>query len=268
MRLFTSTATMAPAICDKIYGIKSFLFNLPIYASAIDTAGLKCPPEMFPPKIITIANAEPIAKGLPTASIIKTKNKVPKNSTMNRFIIINNYILFIIMSKPIEIKGKRNIDKLFNTDTPSIRTSSIASKVDKIWLEHYVQANIINKLYLNINFEDNNLIISDLKKKISGYKSQDQKKNIFNKQDFIDYESLVQMMVESKMKCFYCKCDMYLIYEKVRQMNQWTLDRIDNNIGHNKNNLVIACLECNLKRRNIDKDKFLFTKRLNIKKEE
>ena len=61
---------------------------------------------------------------------------------------------------------------------------------------------------------------------------------------------------------------MYLIYENVRQMNQWTLDRIDNNFGHNKNNLVISCLECNLKRRNIDKDKFLFTKRLNIKKEE
>ena len=75
-------------------------------------------------------------------------------------------------------------------------------------------------------------------------------------------------MVESKMKCFYCRCNMYLIYENVRQMNQWTLDRIDNHIGHNKNNLVISCLECNLKRRNTDKDKFLFTKRLNIKKEE
>ena len=172
------------------------------------------------------------------------------------------------MNKPIEIKGKRNIDKLFNNDSPAIRTSSIASKVDKIWLEHYVQINIINKLYLNINFKDNNLIINDLKKKISGYKSQDLKKNIFKEQDFIDYETLIQRMVESKMKCFYCRCNMYLIYENVRQMNQWTLDRIDNHIGHNKNNLVISCLECNLKRRNTDKDKFLFTKRLNIKKEE
>ena len=172
------------------------------------------------------------------------------------------------MNKPIEIKEKKNIDKLFNNDSPAIRTSSIASKVDKIWLEHYVQINIINKLYLNINFKDNNLIINDLKKKISGYKSQDLKKNIFKEQDFIDYETLIQRMVESKMKCFYCRCNMYLIYENVRQMNQWTLDRIDNHIGHNKNNLVISCLECNLKRRNTDKDKFLFTKRLNIKKEE
>ena len=172
------------------------------------------------------------------------------------------------MSKPIEIKGKRNIDKLFNNDSPAVRTSSIADKVDKLWLEHYVQINIINKLYLNINFKDDNLIINDLKKKIYGYKSQDIKKNIFNKNDFIDYEILIQKMVESKMKCFYCTCNMYLIYKNVRQMNQWTLDRIDNSIGHNKNNLVISCLECNLKRRNTDKDKFLFTKRLNIKKEE
>ena len=171
------------------------------------------------------------------------------------------------MSKPIEIKGKRNIDKLFNNDSPAVRSSSIADKVDKLWLEHYVQINIINKLYLNINFKDDNLIISDLKKKIYGYRSQDVKKNILNKKDFIDYETLIQKMVESKMKCFYCTCNMYLIYENVRQMNQWTLDRIDNSIGHNKNNLVISCLECNLKRRNIDKDKFLFTKRLNIKKE-
>ena len=43
------------------------------------------------------------------------------------------------MSKPIEIKGKRNIDKLFNNDSPAVRSSSIADKVDKLWLEHYVQ---------------------------------------------------------------------------------------------------------------------------------
>ena len=80
------------------------------------------------------------------------------------------------MSKPIEIKGKRNIDKLFNNDTPALRSSSIANKVDEEWLQHYVQVNIINRLYLNIDFKDSELIVSDLKKKISGYKSQYQKK--------------------------------------------------------------------------------------------
>ena len=57
---------------------------------------------------------------------------------------------------------------------------------------------------------------------------------------------------------------MYLLYEFVREMKQWSLDRINNDIGHNKNNLVIACLECNLKRRRTNKDLFMFTKNLKI----
>ena len=60
---------------------------------------------------------------------------------------------------------------------------------------------------------------------------------------------------------------MALIYENVRQMNQWTLDRIDNNLGHNSDNVLISCLECNLKRKDMNKDKFLFTKQLKIKKQ-
>ena len=57
-----------------------------------------------------------------------------------------------------------------------------------------------------------------------------------------------------------------LFYKESKQDNQWTLDRIDNSMGHNTNNVVISCLECNLKRRNTDLDKFKYTKQLHIKK--
>ena len=57
-----------------------------------------------------------------------------------------------------------------------------------------------------------------------------------------------------------------LFYKECKQDNQWTLDRIDNSMGHNTNNVVISCLECNLKRRNTDLKKFLYTKQLSIKK--
>jgi RNase P subunit RPR2 len=50
-------------------------------------------------------------------------------------------------------------------------------------------------------------------------------------------------------------------------MNQWTLERMDNNKGHNNDNVVIACLDCNLKRRLQNKDAFLFTKQLTITRE-
>ena len=52
--------------------------------------------------------------------------------------------------------------------------------------------------------------------------------------------------------------DMLLIYENVREPKQWTLDRIDNSIGHNTENVVISCLSCNLKRRTMDDKKFKF----------
>ena len=47
-------------------------------------------------------------------------------------------------------------------------------------------------------------------------------------------------------------------------MKQWTLDRIDNDQGHTYDNVVIACLECNLQRRRTNSDKFLFTKQMKI----
>jgi hypothetical protein len=38
-------------------------------------------------------------------------------------------------------------------------------------------------------------------------------------------------------------------------------------LGHNKGNLVMACLECNLKRRRTNKDAFFITKNLTITRE-
>ena len=59
---------------------------------------------------------------------------------------------------------------------------------------------------------------------------------------------------------------MFLLYDIVREAKQWTLDRINNDIGHNIDNVLISCLECNLKRRRTNKDAFLFTKQLVIVK--
>ncbi len=71
-------------------------------------------------------------------------------------------------------------------------------------------------------------------------------------------------MSECKLKCYFCNCEMLLIYELTREMKQWTIDRINNEVGHNNDNFIIACLECNLKRKNKNVDSFLFTKQLNI----
>ena len=108
------------------------------------------------------------------------------------------------------------------------------------------------------------MIVSHIKAKISSYKQQDILKNKLNDSDFVSFNDVIDLLFESQMKCHYCSCETYLLYEVVRENKQWSLDRINNEIGHNRNNLLIACLECNLKRRRTNKDAFFFTKNLLI----
>ena len=111
------------------------------------------------------------------------------------------------------------------------------------------------------------LIISHIKTKLQSYKQQDILKKIYNESEFINLGQAILLLQETQMKCHYCSCETYLLYEIVREMKQWSLDRINNDVGHNANNLVMACLECNLKRRRTNKDSFMFTKNLKISRE-
>ena len=95
-------------------------------------------------------------------------------------------------------------------------------------------------------------------------KQQDLLKGKYLVKDFVSFKEVIELLNESNMKCHYCACETYLLYEIVRENKQWSLDRINNDIGHNRNNLLIACLECNLKRRRTNKDAFMFTKNLKI----
>jgi hypothetical protein len=103
--------------------------------------------------------------------------------------------------------------------------------------------------------------------KIAGYRSQDVIKKKFNETLFIDYKTVVSELYNCGMLCCYCKCQLALLYELVREQKQWTLDRINNELGHNVGNVVVACLECNLKRRNTSKESFAFTKQLTVTRE-
>ena len=123
---------------------------------------------------------------------------------------------------------------------------------------------IVNKLFLSIPFEGAADAEKNIRKKLSGYRMQDKKKNIYNKQKIISYDELIEKMVASKMKCWYCRHPLLFFYSSVREPLQWTLDRIDNATGHNTDNVVIACLKCNLEKRCRNDRKFLFTKQMKI----
>ncbi len=139
------------------------------------------------------------------------------------------------------------------------------------------QMKIINDILVN-NLEKNSeknsddqiiqTVIQEINKKISSYKQQDIIKKKLELDVFIDFNCLIDKMIECELKCRYCKCEMSVLYDITREMKQWSVDRIDNDKGHNKDNFHLACLDCNLKRRRRTDEKFLFTKQLSIVKKE
>jgi ribonuclease HI len=99
--------------------------------------------------------------------------------------------------------------------------------------------------------------------KTRGYACQDAKKS---RQGRIETEQVLEMLVSAHMRCCYCDCIMRVHYAESRDPQQWTLDRVDNTDGHHRENLVVACLQCNLKRRTIDKEKFAFAQKMQIER--
>ena len=148
------------------------------------------------------------------------------------------------------------------------RLQKQTNTLDESCYDEQKQHNMLCQLYLNDEFDEKNVLLQAITKKLHGYKQQDSKHMIYSKHHFIPIDTTVQRLVESKLKCLYCEQKLMLFYKESKQDNQWTLDRIDNSMGHNTNNVVISCLECNLKRRNTDLDKFKYTKQLHIKKME
>ena len=123
---------------------------------------------------------------------------------------------------------------------------------------------ILNELFLGKKTENGEKIRRNIIKKLKSYKSQDLKKDRYYQKDFISYEQVLEKLVISKLKCYYCKCIVRLIYTKKLDNVQWSLDRVNNSECHSNINTVISCLGCNLQKRCRDKDKFKFTKQMRI----
>uniref|UniRef100_A0A6C0JLE0 HNH endonuclease n=1 Tax=viral metagenome TaxID=1070528 RepID=A0A6C0JLE0_9ZZZZ len=180
--------------------------------------------------------------------------------------------LFVDLSKPEKKKTKNERtekEKMVET-TIKIPKKRVITSTDK-WSsninitpekQYQYVLQIINK-----NIEDKKeceLVLQQIGQKIGGYKGQDINKNLYSEKDFVDLPKVLELMKKCENKCFYCKKMVQVLYENVREPRQWTLERIDNDFGHNKTNIEIACLDCNLHRRTMYHERYLFTKELNI----
>jgi len=175
-------------------------------------------------------------------------------------------------AKSIKITGTNNryLIKLANREKkePTKRVFMNKHELSEKKLTFDIQLNYLQEIYNDSEFlfKEQLLMKQELEKKISNYKQQDIYKNLFDISNFIDFQSVIDKLLECKMKCYYCNCEMFILYDNVRETYQWSVDRIDNNKGHNKDNFVISCLSCNIKRRKRTIDKFLFSQNLNIVK--
>jgi len=105
-----------------------------------------------------------------------------------------------------------------------------------------------------------------IRQKIYNYHAQDMKKELYNVENFITLEYILQKLKDCNLDCYYCREPVYIWYEIAREPKQWTVERIDNTIGHDIGNIEIACLSCNLKRRCMYHERYVFTKQMRIVK--
>jgi len=190
---------------------------------------------------------------------------------------MDNNIKKILIAPPEIKKKSSSLTNQLTNNKNIISEKERKTKVDTFkWdlssnnLEYLEQLQILNELLDEnciIDTQPKKYFVKNIKGKIQSYRQQDLLKHKFDENNFVSYNTILQLLKETKMLCHYCSCETYVLYEFVKEMKQWSLDRIDNEKGHINNNLVIACLECNLKRRRTNKDSFLFTKQLVITRE-
>ena len=147
--------------------------------------------------------------------------------------------------KPKEIKKR----KVINTDrwTNTIGTCDISES--QILLENPAKSAFIHQ---------------QIKNKIHSYRSQDIEKNILDEENLADLSGVLMKLSDAGYTCYYCKDPVQLLYENVREPKQWTLERIDNKKGHILDNVEIACLSCNLRRRTMKVERYVMTKNIRV----
>ena len=178
---------------------------------------------------------------------------------------MENKVIILPDSSQKNKKESKNID---TQKEKKIRVVAQTNKWQQVLQPEYYTSQIQYDILTSQNTElaVYKMMIQQIQQKIHGYKSQDLDKSLFSVTDFVDLDYTIDLLKKSGLKCYYCKQDVKILYEHVREPKQWSLERIDNDYGHNKNNVEIACLSCNLRRKTMYHERFIFTKQLNIVK--
>ena len=167
-------------------------------------------------------------------------------------------------------KKPKKEDKTIVPKVKAIRKETNKWHFDNKYLEFDKQWECLSAINKKLYPEELQEVCREMKRqiqnKVSSYKMQDIQKSKYDEDKFVDFNFVISLLVNKELNCFYCRERVYLFYNFVRENKQWTLERIDNNFGHNKDNVEIACLNCNIRRRTMYYERFVFTKQLRLVK--
>ena len=205
--------------------------------------------------------------------------------------VFSRCIMYPIMKK-IEIQGKRNQDKMKQLNDPEAMIERKTPKNSTVLPDGFYATD--QSLELDLLKAYNSLvgtptttmttttttrskgavtddialsyILREIDTKRKAYIYQDKHHEIYDPRYSITTDRIVEFLAQSELLCFYCREICQVTYKEAMCRRQWTLDRIDNNYGHNDTNVVIACLDCNLKRGTMDAERFRMGKQFTFRK--
>ncbi len=119
-------------------------------------------------------------------------------------------------------------------------------------MPHSDQLGCLGRALIETTSTESRLVRSLLNKKITSYTAQDTAKG--RETDLIS-DNVLEALITSKLASHDCSDPVLFHYTASRDLNQWTLNRIDNALGHTSPNCVICHLHGNLKRRHTDQPK-------------
>lgn len=122
---------------------------------------------------------------------------------------------------------------------------------------------LLSKLYMGHCTDTSEVkhLSTQIKTKVRGYEQQDKKMDRDTGQNITSDET-VEKLIESSMTCNYCSDCVTTQYTSAEvshdtHSKQWTLDRINNALPHTKQNTLVACLSCNVRRGRMSHDAFV-----------
>lgn len=90
-------------------------------------------------------------------------------------------------------------------------------------------------------------VLMELRAKRRGYQEQDRGRG-WDPAFVLTERDMAEQMLVQKQRCWHCKTHIRVLYRDRYDPLQWSIDRMDNTRGHTRDNVVVSCMRCNLRR--------------------